>query len=147
MKRIPALETVAGVAFFNELISKTIRMASLSGTRSLETRVNTCGNSAVKELRQTLNAALPRRATSLFLPSCPYPSSTTISVLAKRYPTHLVVIHYCVHRLDPNGINVPVENHPLVRLVFVETLHKVTQVGKGGIMLCHLNVRMPRAHT
>lgn len=42
MKRMPALETVAGVAFFNEFISKTIRIASLSGTRSLETKVRTC---------------------------------------------------------------------------------------------------------
>lgn len=41
MKRMPALETVAGVAFFNELISKTIRIASLNGTRSLETSVST----------------------------------------------------------------------------------------------------------
>lgn len=42
MKRMPALDTVAGVAFFNEFISKTMRMASLSGTRSLETKVKTC---------------------------------------------------------------------------------------------------------
>lgn len=42
MKRMPALETVAGVAFFNEFISKTIRIASLSGTRSFETKVRTC---------------------------------------------------------------------------------------------------------
>lgn len=48
MKRMPALETVAGVAFFKELISKTIRMASLSGTRSFETRVKTCGEIAHK---------------------------------------------------------------------------------------------------
>lgn len=41
MNRIPALDTVAGVAFFNEFISKTIRIASLRGTRSLETSVKT----------------------------------------------------------------------------------------------------------
>lgn len=51
MKRIPARETVAGVAFFSELISKTIRIASLSGTRSLETRVRTCHMSAREERR------------------------------------------------------------------------------------------------
>lgn len=51
MKRIPALDTVAGVAFFNELISKTIRMASLSGTRSLETRVKTCDSERTEVFR------------------------------------------------------------------------------------------------
>lgn len=41
MNRMPALDTVAGVAFFSELISNTIRMASLRGTRSFDTSVST----------------------------------------------------------------------------------------------------------
>jgi len=41
MKRMPARDTVAGVAFESELISKTMRIASDSGTRSLETSVST----------------------------------------------------------------------------------------------------------
>lgn len=50
INKIPALDTVAGVAFFKELISNTIRIASLSGTRSLDTSVSTCrdGNRQVK---------------------------------------------------------------------------------------------------
>jgi hypothetical protein len=41
MKRIPARETVAGVAFLSELISKTMRIAGDRGTRSFDTRVST----------------------------------------------------------------------------------------------------------
>ena len=40
MKRMPARETVAGVAFLREWISKTMRMDSLSGMRSLDTSVS-----------------------------------------------------------------------------------------------------------
>jgi len=41
MKRIPALETVAGVAVFKWEISKSSLMVGFSGIRSLLARVNT----------------------------------------------------------------------------------------------------------
>lgn len=51
----------------------------------------------------------------------------------QRESTHLVVIHNRVHGFDPHGINVPVENHPLVSLVLVETLcrcHKTVSMNE-----------------
>lgn len=38
--------------------------------------------------------------------------------------THLVVIHDSVHGLDPHGVNISVEDDPLVCLVLVETLRE-----------------------
>lgn len=126
MKRIPALDTVAGVAFFNELISKTMRIASLSGTRSLETSVKTCSHQNSVEHTQSL-------CLSFLLSDLPVDMFTDH---ARQYHTalylrqnqggvsYLVIVHNRVHRLDPDGINVSVQDHPLVRLVLVETLHK-----------------------
>lgn len=76
-------------------------------------------------------AVSPRQALTPFLTSCSHPCSSISSEYWRNEDTrtHLVVIHHCVHGLDPNGINVPVENHPLVGLVFVETLLQVTQTG------------------
>ena len=138
MKRIPALDTVAGVAFLSELISNTIRIASLSGTRSLETSVKTCDTRVLSKkathltpmvlLYYKLAVQLERRdigtTGTLLIPI------SLSNVTTKRGRTHLIVIHNRVHRLDPDGIDIPVKHYPLVCLILIETLHSTNTRGK-----------------
>ena len=39
--------------------------------------------------------------------------------LAVRQTQHLVVVQYCVHVLDPQGVDWPVADHPLVLIAVV----------------------------
>ena len=68
MKRIPARETVAGVAFLSELISNTILMAGDNGTRSLDTRVSTLLSSITVFIDSIHTASIsPSRTTHLYV--------------------------------------------------------------------------------
>mmetsp|Transcript_7066 Transcript_7066/g.9736 ORF Transcript_7066/g.9736 Transcript_7066/m.9736 type:complete len:205 (-) Transcript_7066:3327-3941(-) len=67
MYRIPARDTVAGVAFFNELISNTILIASDKGMRSFDTRVRTLLSSMTVFIDSIQTASIsPSSTTHLY---------------------------------------------------------------------------------
>mmetsp|Transcript_18169 Transcript_18169/g.40278 ORF Transcript_18169/g.40278 Transcript_18169/m.40278 type:complete len:210 (-) Transcript_18169:916-1545(-) len=67
MYRMPALLTVAGVAFLREFISKTMRMASDRGMRSLDTRVSTLLSSMTVFMDSIQTASMsPSSTTHLY---------------------------------------------------------------------------------
>ena len=67
MYRMPARDTVAGVALASELISKIIRIASERGMRSLDTSVSTLLSSMTVFIDSIHTASMSPSSTTHFM--------------------------------------------------------------------------------